>query len=71
MKKAIKITKCTIDRKICESLFDFRGYTDDEFTALNRILDECITEKIPFTLSEYAMKIYKGIASYNNKIASL
>lgn len=55
----IKIDKRMIDAYIIESLFDFRGYTDNEETALRRILDDLHENGIGnCSMSKYAQKVY-------------
>lgn len=55
----LKIDKRLIDAYIIESLFDFRGYTDDEKTALKRILSDIENAHIiNYSMSKYAQKVY-------------
>lgn len=56
-----KITKREIDNVIIYSLFDFRGYTDNEETALKRIIEDYTEKGIEFTLSKYAENVFKRI----------
>ena len=56
----LKIDKRMIDSYIIDSLFDFRGYTDNEETALKRILDDLKNaDIINYTMSRYAEKVYR------------
>ena len=55
----IKVDKRMIDAYIIESLFDFRGYTDNEETALRRILNDLFENGIGnYSMSKYAQKVY-------------
>ena len=56
-----KITKREIDNVIIYSLFDFRGYIDNEETALKRIIEDYTKKGIEFTLSKYAENVFKRI----------
>ena len=56
-----KITKREIDNVIIYSLFDFRGYTDNEETALKRIIEDYTEKGIEFALSKYAENVFKRI----------
>lgn len=59
MPTTLKITKKTIDNAVIDSLFDARGYTDDDKTALMRIIDDCQKNGIKYTMSAYVKKLYK------------
>lgn len=52
-----KITKRDIDRKIIESIFTFEGYTDNEKTALDKVIAELRSQNIPYTMSQYVKEI--------------
>ena len=55
----LKIDKRLIDAYIIGSLFDFRGYTDNEETALKRILTDIENAHIiNYSMSKYAQKVY-------------
>ena len=55
----LKIDKRLIDAYIIESFFDFRGYTDNEKTALKRILTDIENAHIiNYSMSRYAQKVY-------------
>lgn len=59
----LKIDKRLIDAYIIESLFDFRGYTDNEETALKRILSDIENAHIiNYSMSKYAENVYNRIA---------
>lgn len=56
----IRIDKRLIDTYIINSLFEFRGYTDNEETALRRIMDDLKNaDIINYTMSRYAEKVYR------------
>ena len=58
----IRIDKRLIDTYIINSLFDFRGYTDNEETALIRILTDIENAHIiNYSMSKYAEKVYNMI----------
>lgn len=58
----LKIDKRMIDSYIIDSLFDFRGYTDNEETALKRILTDIENAHIiNYSMSKYAAKVYNRI----------
>lgn len=58
----LKIDKRMIDSYIIDSLFDFRGYTDNEETALKRILTDIKNAHIiNYSMSKYAKKVYNMI----------
>lgn len=58
----LKIDKRMINSYIIESLFDFRGYTDNEETALKRILSDIENAHIlNWSMSRYAEKVYKQL----------
>lgn len=58
----IKIDKRLIDSYVVDSLFDFRGYTDDDKTALKRILSDIENAHIlNWSMSRYAEKVYKQL----------
>lgn len=59
MPTTLKITKRTVDNAVIDSLFDFRGYTDDDKTALMRIIDDCQKNGIKYTMSTYVKKLYR------------
>lgn len=55
----LKITKRTVDNAVIDSLFDARGWTDNDKTALMRIVDDCQKNGIKFTMSTYVKKLYR------------
>ena len=58
----LKIDKRMIDSYIIDSLFDFRGYTDNEETALIRILTDIENAHIiNYSMSKYAENVYNRI----------
>lgn len=58
----LKIDKRMIDSYIIDSLFDFRGYTDNEETVLKRILTDIKNAHIiNYSMSKYAEKVYNRI----------
>lgn len=58
----LKIDKRMIDSYIIDSLFDFRGYTDNEETALLRILTDIENAHIiNYSMSRYAENVYNRI----------
>lgn len=61
MPTTLKITKRTVDNAVIDSLFDFRGYTDNDQTALKRIIEDCQKNGIKFTMSTYVKKLYKEV----------
>lgn len=61
MPTIMKITKKTVDNAVIDSLFDDRGYTDDDKTALMRIIDDCQRNGIKYTMSKYVKKLYKEV----------
>lgn len=58
---SIKITKRTVDNAIVDSLFDFRGYTDNDHTALKRIIADLEFKGVEYTMSAYVRKLYKEV----------
>lgn len=56
-----KITKRTVDNAIVDSLFDARGYTDNEQTALKRIIADLEFKGEEYTMSKYVQKLYKEV----------
>ena len=58
--ESIHIDKRLIDAYIINSLFEFRGYTDNEVTALKRIMNDLKNaDIINYTMSRYAEKVYR------------
>lgn len=55
-----KITKRDIDNVIIDSFFDFR-HTDNEETALKRIIEDYTEKGIEFTFSKYAENVLKRL----------
>lgn len=55
-----RITKRTIDNVIVDSLFG-EGCTDNEQTALKKIITELESKGVEYTMSSYVEKIYKEV----------
>ena len=56
-----KITKRTVNNAIVDSLFDARGYTDNDHTALKRIIADLEFKGEEYTMSKYVQKLYKEV----------
>lgn len=50
-----KITKRTVNNAIVDSLFDARGYTDNEQTALKRIIADLEFKGVEYTMSKISV----------------
>ena len=61
MPTTLKITKRTVDNAVIDSPFDARGWTDDDKTALKRIIADCVENGIKYTMSGYVKKLYKEV----------
>lgn len=57
----VKITKRTVDNAIIDSLFDARGWTDNDHTALKRIIADLEFKGVEYTMSAYVQKLYKEV----------
>lgn len=55
----VKITKRTVDNAIIDSLFDARGWTDNDHTALKRIIADLEFKGVEYTMSAYVKKLYR------------
>ena len=61
MPTTLKITKRTVDDAVIDSLFDDRGCTDDDHTALARIIEDCKKNNVKYTMSKYVWRLYKEV----------
>ena len=57
----VHITKKTVDNAVINSLFDARGYTDNDQTALKRIIADLEFKGVEYTMSAYVQKLYKEV----------
>ena len=61
MGNIIHITKRTVDNAVIDSFFDARGYTDNDRTALKRIIADLEFKGVEYTMSTYVKKLYREV----------